>query len=252
MTTQTVGQNSNAQNTNLRKLWKITEKREKMKLIYGMLTENTGKALCDSGDIYGRHWERNQKMKLSDFNHQPTVEVDISTHNQNTDQIELSDIDYTISVYHYLMSSYIGLDELCDEFNNKFVPAKDWYCQHGYGFSEEAEKWLETQGAKFHSSFNTANGDDFLSQTLQGTPLEINSRHYVLLQLHQGCDIRGGYTDGRLFYLPEGYMPSQFVNGTIDGYAVNNWNDGVSLEFEDEAPKVITEKSEIKLHLSDI
>ena len=29
--------------------------------IYGMLTESTGAALCDSGGAYGRHWQRNQK-----------------------------------------------------------------------------------------------------------------------------------------------------------------------------------------------
>ena len=31
------------------------------KIITEMLTESTGKAFMDSGDIYGRHWEENQK-----------------------------------------------------------------------------------------------------------------------------------------------------------------------------------------------
>ena len=33
-----------------------------------MLTENTGRALCDSGDYYGRHWQQNQGR---DFEAQP-------------------------------------------------------------------------------------------------------------------------------------------------------------------------------------
>jgi len=33
------------------------------KVIYKMLTENTGVHMCDSGGENGRHWQRNQKNK---------------------------------------------------------------------------------------------------------------------------------------------------------------------------------------------
>ena len=36
-------------------------------LIYKMLTENTGSAMLDSGDAYGRHWENNKQRTIDDF-----------------------------------------------------------------------------------------------------------------------------------------------------------------------------------------
>jgi hypothetical protein len=29
-------------------------------VLIGVLKGNTGRAICDSGDVYGKHWERNQ------------------------------------------------------------------------------------------------------------------------------------------------------------------------------------------------
>ncbi len=37
------------------------------KLVYGMLTENTGKHMCDSGFAEGRGWQKNQKKTIEDF-----------------------------------------------------------------------------------------------------------------------------------------------------------------------------------------
>ena len=31
----------------------------------------------------------------------------------------------------------------------------------------------------------------------------INGEEYLLLQIHNGCDVRGGYTDAKLFKCPE-------------------------------------------------
>jgi len=40
-------------------------------IIYKMLIENTGRALGDSGDAYGRAWERNQGKTIEDFEGEP-------------------------------------------------------------------------------------------------------------------------------------------------------------------------------------
>ena len=44
-----------------------TDKRKVEKLIYKMLITSTGVALMDSGDAYGRHWQRNQKEDFKRF-----------------------------------------------------------------------------------------------------------------------------------------------------------------------------------------
>lgn len=50
---------------------------------------------------------------------------------------------------------------------------------------------------------NTYNGEDCLSQTLQFLWFEHNDEAYVLLQIHGGADVRGGYTAPRAFSLGE-------------------------------------------------
>ena len=37
---------------------------ETQKMLARMLTENTGRNILDSGDAYGRHWEKNQGITV--------------------------------------------------------------------------------------------------------------------------------------------------------------------------------------------
>ncbi len=46
------------------------------KVIYKMLTENTGIHMCDSGGKDGRMWQRNQKKSFNDFNNEPEITKD--------------------------------------------------------------------------------------------------------------------------------------------------------------------------------
>ena len=58
----------------------------------------------------------------------------------------------------------------------------------------------DSGGAYRQPEFNTYNGDSDLSQILQGAWLEdADGDTYLLLQIHGGCDARGGYTDAKLF-----------------------------------------------------
>ena len=193
-------------------------------LVYKMLIENTGVALCDSGGGSNRHWQKNQNRTQKDFESDAPVEVDIS----NDD-----DYTYTISVFHYLTGNedYIQLDDVCDDFNNKFSTMDNWDSDI-YGVSDKAKEYLVRKGFDVKRSFNTYNGECFLSQTLQGTYLKLDDKYYVLLQIHNGCDVRGGYTDAKMFYLPNEFMPSQDVYGTIDGVPVDNLYDGYNLTDE--------------------
>jgi len=256
----------------------------KEEVVYSMLTECTGKALGDSGDAYGRHWEKNQHKTLQDFRDEPSARYTISPQTEEQkkylkpNQIELSNLEYTISTFHYLMDDYLQLDDVCRYFNTYHLPAKNWESTESYGLSSAGEEWLKNWGFQFEETFNTTNEPDFLSQTLQGTFLTIATlnfeeskqdstnlllyrtggvspqhvsikyRFYVLLQLHQGYDTRAGYTDARLFHLPDSCLPPQHVHGTIDGYEVNNWNDGETLKFETKAPDKIWDNGKIHLY----
>ena len=66
------------------------------------------------------------------------------------------------------------------------------------------------EGGDFYSesrsTFNTYNwSDDWLAdQTLQGTSFGMGDRDYLILQVHGGADVRGGYTKPQVFELLEG------------------------------------------------
>lgn len=169
-------------------------------VVTNMLKENTGINLLDSGDTYGRHWQKNQSVQFSD---QPAVVVD---------QSQLGDrIEFTVNTYHYLISN-LEVDSLCDEFNTRFNVMDDWEGK-GYGLSSEASDWIEERlqvDLDCKDWFNTYNGESCLSQVVQGVYLG----SYVLIQVHNGCDVRGGYTDAKLFKLKDVYL-DESVSGYV-------------------------------------
>jgi hypothetical protein len=158
-----------------------------------MLTESTGSAICDSGGDDGRHWQRNQKKTIQEFINEP--EAILETYEYKNGQY---DITPTISLFHKLTSS-LELDDLCNEFNSMSVD--NWNSDY-YGVSSEGFDWLENLGFKaIGEAYNSYNGDCILSQVIQGQQLELHGDDYILLQIHNGCDVRGGYTDAKLFKL---------------------------------------------------
>lgn len=213
------------------------------KLVYKMLTTNTGKALCDSGDAYGRHWQTNAQKTLKDFQNEPEV-----TWDGDDDGYAIS---YTISLFHFLTRK-LELDDLCRAFNRKKV--RDWDSKY-YGVSADGEKWLEQYGfAAEGESFNSYNGETALSQVIQGQWFKIENRYYVLIQIHQGCDVRGGYTDAKLFYAPEGFLSEQVYgivtrkNGEI--IHVDNYYNGHSITDENGKDIEITKDDEVELSIT--
>lgn len=221
--------------------------KNKQQFIYELLTTSTGESLGDSGGAYGRHWERNQKKTLADFVNAPSVSFDI-------DRADTSkEIEYTINVFHYLCM--LDIDDICEQYNA--LECKD-FDSDIYGVSIDQKNWLLDNGftiSEKYSDFNTYNGNSNLSQVLQGTYLCYSTTYpeYVLLQVHQGCDVRGGYTDAKLFKLPNhiDYMPSEDVHGDIDGVSIDNGYDGYTITNQDGEDVPLTKDSVISLTLAE-
>lgn len=166
---------------------------ETKNLIYKMLTTSTGKAICDSADSYGRNWEKNQNKTIEDFQNSP--ECTLEVYRYKNEEYEFIP---TISLFHRL-NSCLELDELCQEFNS--LPVDDWRGGY-YGVSDEGMEWLGNEGfIPDGDGWNTYNFDCINSQITQGQDLTRDGYRYILLQIHQGCDARGGYTDAKLFKL---------------------------------------------------
>ena len=167
---------------------------DEQKLVFEMLTENTGSHMLDSGGAYGRNHQRNAKKTIEDFDNE----------DEESYQFDYKDgeIIRTVSVFHFLSHS-TELDEICDQFNKLNTNPDNYEADADvYGVSKEAYKYLEEASGydlEVQRTWNTYNGDSDLSQILQGSNLEINGESYFLIQVHGGCDARGGYTDAKLF-----------------------------------------------------
>jgi len=237
-------------------------------LIASMLTENTGSHMLDSGGAYGRNHERNAGKTAADFENEPAVTFDELS---ETDT-KSTDICYGISVYHYLKCQ-LELDEICEKFNKLQDENSDWDGPF-YGVSEKAGNWLkETFDIIQSNTVNSYNGESSLSQVIQYTNLALEysgddtelqdlfcgKEFYVILQLHGGCDVRGGYTHARMFKLANdyqyecGFLNCEDVFGSItkpDGTAIqiDNGYNGWSLTDESgEAVEINPETDKIEL-----
>jgi hypothetical protein len=171
------------------------------RLVYKLLTQNTGVHMCDSGGSDNRGWQRNQKKTIQDFMNEDEESYQFD--------FKYNEIYRNVSVFHYL--SGLDLDDICEKFNRR--QGADWDGNVGqlddtYGVSNRASEWLQSNyEVQVEYTFNTYNGDSDLSQILQGSRLLINDETYYLIQIHNGADARGGYTDAKLFktsYYSEG------------------------------------------------
>ena len=165
-------------------------------IVHRMLTANTGRHFLDSGDAYGRNWEKNQGKTIEDFEAESEERIEKLIYDTGVEYLR------TVNVFHFLagQGSTLSIDDLCERFN-----AENWNCEAWdadadvYGVCKEAWAILEEVGVDVKSTWNTYNGESDLSQVLQGSYLDIDGEDYLLVQVHGGCDVRGGYTDAQLF-----------------------------------------------------
>lgn len=176
-------------------------------ILYEMLTENTGTHFLDSGGDDGRMWQRNQKKTLEDFKSEPYATIDSQYG------------DSAISVFHYL-NQYLDFDEELTKHFEEFathLPDEPWLAV--------IQEWLDDLGidgeGDFYSdsrwNFNTYNFDLWwVNQTLQGSFFGMNGKEYLVMQIHGGADVRGGYTKPKVFSLKSWSGKDEFVLSAAD------------------------------------
>jgi hypothetical protein len=91
------------------------------------------------------------------------------------------------------------------------MPCPDWESDI-YGVSCDQSEWLHMQGFEIGDSWNTYNWGNQFDQILQGCDLKFDGLDYVLIQIHGGADVRGGYTDAKLFKVDEWREPYSVVD----------------------------------------
>ena len=161
-------------------------------VIYDMLTENTGAHLLDSGGAYGRNHERNRTKSLEDFKSEPQTVFDVEY------------LDVTVSLFHHL-NDRLTFNESADADFHLWAKDRD------ESWLESMEAYADHRGWSILFSENSYNRESNLSQVIQYT---VYDSGLVALQVHGGCDVRGGYTKPRLFEMGD-ISELVFESGTI-------------------------------------
>ena len=151
-----------------------------------MFTENTGRHMLDSGGHYGRHWEQNQDS--TNWKWPPAAYLDkyLNVHHKT---------------YYWLMES----QEL--EYEPELTELLwEWgYTESNRGsWISDMEEWVDAHSDADPRDrlgpVNTYNGESLpLTQVLQWVEYSSGANDYAIIQLHNGCDVRGGYTKPRVF-----------------------------------------------------
>jgi hypothetical protein len=201
------------------------------RMLQEMLTANTGRHFLDSGGVYGRHWERNQGR---DFAVEAPATVNFRVYARDGEA--RPEIEVTANIYHWLLDR-LAYDPPMDRYFRRWVEITESAEGEFGSYLEDIEAFLDhlkSLGCDVSGLFdegeptgdNSYNGECILSQTIQYTYANVESPRdvdpcdppqdwddldanalraglldgtYVFLQIHGGCDVRGGYTRPTVF-----------------------------------------------------
>ena len=201
-----------------------------------MLLEDTGSSFLDSGGAYGRAWQQarahylGQVVRNSAYSGTPLgpippvveddVEVAAAMMLDEPSALIDSYGSLMINAFHFLVKTLdydAALDAKYQRFTRVHNYGKDkWDAEWGLpvvtAFTDQLARHGRV-GSMYDSdsgplSDNSYNSECSLSRTIQFTQFSVDNDYgtgflpdgsYVLLQIHGGADVRGGYTDPVLF-----------------------------------------------------
>lgn len=172
------------------------------KALQEMFTFNTGSHMLDSGGAYGRHHERNRALATAGKTY---LDLEPATVNFGSGWIE-----YTRQVCPWL-------EEQCD-YREDLQTEFDAFATNDENKDETRLEclrlWLESKDVEAKWSENTYNRDCCISQVIQYTIFELEDENVTIAAvcLHQGCDVRGGYSKPFFFEVDD------YIYGAADGY----------------------------------
>lgn len=207
----------------------LTTANDTADILAGMFTENTGRALCDSGDAYGRNWEHNQGRTTADFLNAP-----VGTFDEHCGP--------TLSTFHFLNARLDYDAEAQAEFDAYAAEnPDDGWLQLMESYVAEHPDWVSL-------TVNTYNHESALDQTIQYVQVDTEGGDacygdLVLLQVHGGCDVRGGYTAPKVFR-----TVGENEVGLLDDSDIDIWCEGSTVSapqtetlptFDDTPPREV-------------
>ena len=212
--------------------------------VAGMMTTPTGKSVLDSGSAYGRHWEEHIGKAVEDFRSEPAVEVDFS----------YGEPAVSVDLFHYMtnwLDYRTDFDRAFQEWVEKTTSRRESWIQVMERFTAELGRFGVVtdaiDGAADPITENTYNHESVLTQVLQhhgfyaevpafrldGVDFPAIDGTFFLIQVHGGCDVRGGYTRPRAFQTHDPYQMYCTADCTIYDQSGNHWGSDDGYHFYD-------------------
>ena len=141
-----------------------------------------------------------QNRSIIDFRKHPSFSTDINIYTGGT-----WEVSFEVDLFHYL-TNFLETNEKTKELEqqyNEFLNNNE-----DLGYYASMEQFLVDELGLKCNSFNSYNDESNLSQVIQGCWFSLSGEReeypdYLMLQIHGGFDVRGGYTKPRIFYVPE-------------------------------------------------
>lgn len=207
-------------------------------VIRSQLLEDTGKHMLDSGDAYGRHWQQNRKNPPWE-RPEYRVEDEYVVHNLYHYMVrQLRRTSHSViiekALYAFAYSDEYErtawnaciADFIEQSHNFEYMPSDVLEEDELRDFAYMVEEF-DTDVIHWNT-FNQENHT--LSQDIQAVSLDGIHGEHVIVQVHNGADIRGGYTAPRVYRQHDILFPMEFHYHALDG----DWSDAESCIWGDE------------------
>jgi hypothetical protein len=166
------------------------------KMIFLQLSENTGAHFLDSGGIYGRNYDKykdvpdfNQDIIVDEYGCYIPIQTYMNAHLTRTKEAEVLEK----KIISRLKKMGVEYPVLCYSNGEEIAEIlKDYFGVEDNNYVGRVDSWT-----------NTYNYDNDLTQVLQYVLFEYSGDYYIIVETHNGCDVRGGYSDGRVYEIKD-------------------------------------------------
>lgn len=181
------------------KLTKPKDYTKTQSIIHDMMTENTGIAMMDSGGDYGRAWQQNRMIQ--DFRNLPAIKTEIFGYYRRGELPSISK-----NLFHFLVDNLEYSANMTKKYK-QFAKLAKYNDSYDMEIIEDFANRYQTRTNYPESVIqdNSYNHETCLSGDIQYCIFANELDSYVILQIHGGADIRGGYTDPKVFKCSEGW-----------------------------------------------
>lgn len=216
----------------LQKISQLEQKPDTKQVLTDLFQENTGRHMLDSGGAYGRNWEKNNNMEDLE-EEKPRLTLDL-WYREDNNELEIIP---SVSTFHRLLDhaefdqTAFELTKIFHEYAQTNNTNRSWLTEMTEFVEDHTMKDKEAHATNtYNHEFNHAD------QILQFIPVTVHHAdsdepehteveydlygEYVIIQVHGGCDVRGGYT-------------APIVLNTYEATRLMSVGDYLTLETED-------------------